>query len=77
MAALRRLVSVISDGRSKKKAGPSKVTGLLFLVAGRALAVSKVFRTARYTEGSADCCLADSGKFPYAQDRIPRESRSA
>jgi len=34
MAALRRLVSVISEGRNKKKAGPSKVTGLFFLVAG-------------------------------------------
>ena len=34
MAALRRLVSVISDGRSKKKASASKVTGLFFLVAG-------------------------------------------
>ena len=34
MAALRWLVSVVSDGRSKTKAGPGKVTGLFFLVAG-------------------------------------------
>ena len=33
MAALRRLANVISEGRSRKKAGPSKVTGLFFLVA--------------------------------------------
>ncbi len=37
MAALRRLLGVISDSRSKKKAGPSKVTGLFFLVAGAGL----------------------------------------
>lgn len=49
MAALRRLANVISEGRSSnKKAGPSKVTGASYLVAGARLWKSWIYAQNRF-----------------------------